>query len=277
MYKPKRVIDDLVGNTPVVLLRRVAPVRLKLELRSPNATVMDRVAKVLVREAGPGIWREAGDGALAVAVAMQGALHRHPVEVFLPENTPLEVRLTLQLYRAKVMLTAFALGAQGSLDAARAAGAVLSDRFPRARLESLQQVGRELLDSEERIDAFVAPIGTGATLTAIGPLLRGKFPQVLLVGVRPFAEGWRPHRQAGVLPWPGVEPPLLSSTERVDDETAWKMRAQLGREEGLLVSIGTAAGVEAARRVALTLGPDARVYALASDTGERDFSLAGQF
>lgn len=253
--------------------------RLKLELRSPNATVMDRVAKVLVRNAGPGVWREAGDGSLAVAVAMQGVLTGNPVELFLPENTSYEVRQTLLIYRAKVTLTPFAAGAQGSLAMARAAGPLLSERFPEARIEALEEVGRELLQSEERIDAFVAPVGSGATLSAVGRLLRAKFPAVKLVAVRPLEGSWRPHRQAGVFPQtaaPLLDEGLVSSTEVVDDGAAWKMRARLAREEGLLVSVGAAAGVEAACRVAIALGPDARIYALASDSGERDFSLAEQ-
>ena len=254
MYKHNGVIDDLVGETPVVLLQRVVPpgagtVRLKLETRSPNATVMDRVAKRMARDAGPGSWRVAGDGALAIAVAMQGALHGRQVEAFLPEGTCLEVRQTLLVYRAKVTLTPFAQGADGSLEAARAAGEVLSDRFP-----------------EERIDAFVAPV---EVLSCVVPVLREKFPAVKGVGWKPFEGAWRPHRQAGVSF--GPEP-----TQIVDDPSAWKMRDRLGRDEGLLLSIGAAAGVELACRIAVELGADARVYALAFDTGERDFSLAEQ-
>ncbi len=268
------MIDDVVGDTPVVILQRVVPpgagsVRVKLELNSPNGTLMDRLARVLAREAGPGPWREAGDGALAIAVAMQGALHGQRVEVFLPEGTCLEVRQSLLVYRANLTLTPFANGPRGSLAAARSAGPVLSDRFPGARAEAFGAIGRELLASEERIDAFVAP---RELLETIGPVLREKFPAVQLRAWQPVAGGWRPHRQAGVFSGPEPE-----AADWVDDETAWAMRTRLGREEGLLVSIATAAGIELARRGAVELGPDARVYALAAETGERDFSLQAQF
>ncbi len=240
---------------------------------------MDRVARHLVRSAKEQVWREAGDGALVVAVAMQGALHGHPVEAFVSEDTPLEVRQTLVTYGAKVVLTAFAEGGAGALAAARQAGGVLSDLYPNARLEALEEAGHELLLALEHIDAFVATVATGATLTAVGRVLRTKFPTVKLVAVRPFANGWRPHRQHGVLPQaqtPLLEPALVSATELVDDATAWKMRERLGREEGLLLSAGTAAGIEAACRVAVELGPKAHVCLLASDTGERSFSVADQ-
>ncbi len=275
---------DEARQTPVVQLQRVGPpggaaIWLKLETRSPNATVMDRVARHLARAAGAGTWREAADGALAVAVAMQGALHGHPVEAYLPEDTPLEVRQTLMTYGAKVTLTPFAQGGSGALAAARNAGGTLSELFPDARLAAMSEVGRELLASVDRLDAFVAPIATGATLTAIGRLLRAKFPQVQLVAVRPFAGPWRPHRQHGAVPQAEaalLDASLISSTELVDDQTAWAMRERLGREEGLLLSSSTAAAIEAACRVAKSLGPDARVCTLAADTGERSFSVAEQ-
>lgn len=249
MYKHIEVIDEVVGETPVVRLQRVGggAVRLKLETRSPNATVMDRVARHLVKRAGQGVWREAGDGARAVAVAMQGALHARPVEIWLPEDVPLEVRQTLMTYGAKVTLTPFALGPAG---ARAAAGQTLSDLFPDAFRAAMEEIGRELRASEERIDAFVGPAEV--------------FPDLNAVGVHPAAS---PHRQHGQLEGDG---------EVVDDRAAWAMRERLGREEGLLVSAATAAHVEAACRVAARLGPDARVYALAFDTGERSFSTAAQ-
>jgi cysteine synthase A len=238
---------------------------------------MDRVAKLLVRNAGPGPWVEAGDGALAIAVAMQAALRGASLEVFLSEDVTLEVRQTLMTYRAKVTLTPFAEGKAGAVRRGRALGPLLSDLFPHARVEAMEQIGRELLASEEQIDAFVAPLGTGATLSAVGRVLRSKFPAVKLVAVKPFAGQWKPHRQAGVFPEPLAAPAEVGFTERVDDLSAWKMRTRLGTDEGLLVSVGAAAGVEAACRVAIGLGPGARIVALASDTGERDFSLAEQF
>lgn len=275
---------DEARQTPVVKLQRVVPagggtVWLKLETRSPNATVMDRVARHLALAAGEGPWREAADGALAVALAMQGALRGRAVEAFLPEDTPLEVRQTLMTYGAKVTLTPFAEGGAGALAAARKAGGILSEQFPAARIAALEELGRELLAAVPPLDAFVATLATGATLTTLGRLLRAQRPAVKLVAVRPFADGWRPHRQHGVLPQALtslLDPSLVSATEIVDDATAWKMRERLGREEGLLLSAGTAAGIEAACRVAAALGAEKHVAVIASDTGERSFSVAEQ-
>lgn len=237
------MIDEMVGETPVVQLLRVGggAVRLKLETRSPNATVMDRVARHLVKDRPPAPWREAGDPALCVALAMQGALHGVPVEVTLPADVPLEVRQTLMTYGAQATLAP--MGAPMPTDTLRA-------KFPGALAAALAEIGAELRRTEERIDAFVGPPG-------------------VLIGVPCFDVGpaATPNRQHGH---------FGGSAEIVDDATAWKMRERLGREEGLLLSAASAAHVVAACRVAERLGPGARVYALAFDTGERSFSTAEQ-
>lgn len=229
------MIDEVVGQTPVVRLQRVGggAVHLKLETRSPNATVMDRVARHLSG------WTTAGDGALGVALAMRGAVRGQPVEVTLPEDVPLEVRQTLMTYGAKVTLQKFP--ARPTADVAAALTA------------AFEEIAAELLASEERVDAFIGP-----------PQFARWFKKV--VGVRSAAQ---PNRQHGA-------DALGGDGEVVDDATAWRMRERLGREEGLLLSAATAAHVEAACRVAARLGPDARVYALAFDTGERSFSTAEQ-
>lgn len=227
------MIDEVVGKTPVVRLQRVGggAVHLKLETRSPNATLMDRVARHLSG------WTTAGDGSLGVALAMRGAVHGQAVAVTLPEDVPLEVRQTLMTYGAKVTLAKFP--ARPAVDAVAALEA------------AYEEIANELRASEERIDAFVGPAAFSRW-----------FPKV--VTVRPAAQPNRQHAAE------------TTGDEVVDDATAWKMRERLGREEGLLLSAATAAHVEAACRVAARLGPEARVYALAFDTGERSFSTAEQ-
>ncbi len=252
------VIDQLVGQTPCVLLQRVGPrgaaqVWLKLETRSPNATFLDRVARHWPKP--DGAFHVTGDGALAVAVAMQGALQNIPVEATLPEDTPLEVRQTLLTYGAKVTLAPFGQPLQPETT---------------GLLEAASEVARELLASHPRLDAIVAP---SPLLELLADVLREKHPALRAIAVRPFEGPWRPHRQAGVF---SADAPSAETTELVDDATAWKMRERLGKEEGLLLSAGTAACVEAACRIAARLGPGAQVVTLALDTGERSFSAGDQ-
>lgn|GEM_PF-2787566 len=253
-----QVIDQLVGQTACVLLQRVVPrgaaqVWLKLETRSPNATFFDRVARHWPKP--DGAFHVTGHGALAVAVAMQGALQNIPVEATLPDDTPLEVRQTLLTYAAKVTLAPFGQPLQPELTGLR---------------EAAEEVARELLASHPRLDAVIAP---SPLLELLVDSLRAKHPDLRAIAVRPFEGPWRPHRQAGFFT---ADAPAAETTEVVDDAAAWKMRERLGKEEGLLLSASSAACVEAACREAVRLGPGAQVVTLALDTGERSFSTADQ-
>jgi cysteine synthase A len=268
-------------------------VSLKLETFSPNATYFDRVARALMDQArlpeGSTV-REAGNGALCVAVAAQCAARKLKLECWLSEDTSIEVRQSLELWRAKVHLTPFESGPEGARTAARGAGKLLSEMYPSVRIAVAHQVGRELgaqvTADGGRIDAFVAGCGSGATLSGVLSELKTTWPMVEGIAVQPSKSPvidhgiWKPHRQPGNAPGPGVpllDRTLVARTMDVSDADAWAMRARLGREEGLLLSVASAASVCAAERYVLERGADCRVYALAVDTGERDFSLEGFF
>jgi len=285
----------LIGKTPVARLQRVGQgcVFLKLETFSPNATYFDRVAQALCEQAelpGGSTVYEAGNGALCVAVAAQCAARGWSLKAWLPEDASIEVRQSLQLWGAAVTLTAFEAGPEGARAAGRAAGKLLSETFPSVRIAVAHEVGRELVetvrDDGGRIDAFVAGCGSGATLSGVMSELRAVWPSVEGVAVQPAKSPvidhgiWKPHRQPGNASWPKVpmlDRTLVSRTMDVADSDAWAMRARLGREEGLLLSTASAASVCAAERLVAEKGDGCRVYALAVDTGERDFSLEGFF
>lgn len=285
----------LIGNTPIARLQRVGSgcVFLKLETFSPNATYFDRVAWALCEQArlpeGTQV-REAGNGAMCVAVAAQCAARKLQLTCWLSEDASIEVRQALDRWGAKLHLTPFDLGAEGARLAAREAGKVLSETFPSVRLQVAHLLGRELTaqvkQGEGRIDAFVAGCGTGATLSGVLSELKAAWPMIEGVAVQPSKSPvidhgiWKPHRQPGNTPGPKVpllDRTLVARTMDVSDTDAWEMRARLGREEGLLLSVASAASVCAAERLVKEKGGDCRVYALAVDTGERDFSLEGFF
>ncbi len=285
----------LIGKTPVARLQRVGRgcVFLKLETFSPNATYFDRVAKALCDQAALPAGAtvvEAGNGALCIAVASQCAARGWKLKAWLPEDASIEVRQSLELWGAVLTLTPFEAGPEGSRIAARATGKLLSETYPSVRIAVAHDVGRELVDTVRadggRIDAFVAGCGSGATLSGVMSELRAAWPGVEGVAVQPAKSPvidhgiWKPHRQPGNASWPRVpmlDRTLVSRTIDVADEDAWAMRARLGREEGLLVSTASAASVCAAERLVAEKGDGCRVYALAVDTGERDFSLEAFF
>jgi cysteine synthase A len=278
----------VIGQTPVVRLQRVGAGRicLKLETFSPNATIADRLALALCDRSSGGTIREGGDGALCIALAAQCAMRKWPFECWLSEDASIETRQALQHLAAKLTLTPFEEGPSGAKKRARQAGPLLSEEFGSVRLEVGHAIGAEIVKTEERVDAFVCGIGTGATISAVMSTLKTKWPHAVGVAVQPASAPvidqriWKPHRQPGNAPSanvPMLDRTLVSRVIDVRDEEAWEMRARLGREEGLLLSIGSAAAVVGAEKIAVELEAEATVLALAADTGERDFSLAEQF
>ncbi len=288
---------------------------LKLEHLSPTGSAYDRRCWALIKAAETDGRLQAGmrvlegsDGATAVSMAWVCANSGHPFTAFIPENATLETRELLRAYGAEVEITPFTQGLRGAI--ARAAekaselGAVRawSPRLHHnAETVALQRelLGRELelaAKAQGRIDAFVCGVGTGATLAAVAELKPRLLPAetqqtspIQLVAVEPTESATlsggapHPHRLLGL--GPGFIPASVTAQTRsaidwiatVSAEAAWRMKERIAREEGLLVGIATGAGVVAAVDLAAQLGPERAIFTLASDTGERYFSLAEQF
>ncbi|HLT30130.1 MAG TPA: cysteine synthase family protein [Myxococcaceae bacterium] len=295
---------ETAAGTPVVRLGRVVPeggarIFLKLESRLPTGSLKDRVATArLERALGEGRLTAgapvvvASLGNLGIALAQVCTRRGHRLHVVMPRSASLERRALLRLMGARLELTAMDEGLSGAIRAAEALaqslpGACLLAADPTADAEVFARgLGAELVAQVQaeggRIDAFVCGVGSGATLLGVSRALREAFPRVQRVGVEPdvsagFSGGLHaPHRLQelglGFVPG-GVDASLADSWETVSEREAWDMRLRLAREEGLLVGIGTGANVVAALRKARALGPGAAVYTLASETGERDFSL----
>jgi cysteine synthase A len=301
-------ILELVSQTPTVALSRVisrgASVHLKLELLSPTASLKDRVAVAAVAEAlaggvlqDGGLLVEPSLGNTAVSLAFACASRRISLTAVLPDSASLERRALLRAYRAKVVLTPAEGGLSGAIAHARALraqapGAVTLGLYDgRVALEvHARQTAQELLETVRAdggaVGGFVCGVGSGATLAAVGRVLKQAYPALRVVAVEPAASPLlgggapRPHRlqELGF----DFSPPALArggvdQVIAVTDAEAWAMKARLGREEGLLVGISTGANVVAALQVAAELGPEARVYTVACDSGEREFSLGEQF
>ena len=264
-----------IGSTPVVQLVRAAggaDVRVKLETRSPTGCFADRVARELVRKVADGAAvRHGGDGVLEVALA--GALRERGgrLHAFIPESSSIEVRQSLAALGATVELTPHAEGAEG-------ARARVGEGF--RAVDVALAVGQATLQWAIEFKATVVADGGRCDALALsGPFdwkhlmesLRGDGvnPQLLVPAV---ADGRTTHRLAGLS--------LASRTPLgavvVDDAFGWNWSQRLAREEGLLLSPAAASTVGVAIEHAQK-HPGARVYAIASDTGERFFSLRDTF
>ena len=289
---------ELVGNTPLVRLRRVvkggyAQVLAKVESLNPGGSVKDRIALAMVEEAeAQGILRpgysivEATSGNSGVALAMVAAAKGYKLVIFMPENAPAQRRRLLARYGAEVRLTPAYLSMEGSYNGAGAlvesnSECVILDVFrnPSVVRVHRETTGREIIQATQgKVDAFVTGVGTGGTITGVGERLKEGNPSVLIVAVEPAGSQVMASGTAGLHAIPGIGadfvPPLLNreiidEIVPVTDEEAAQMSLRLAREEGLLAGISSGANVVASLAIAQRLGEGKTVVTVLADTGER--------
>jgi [CysO sulfur-carrier protein]-thiocarboxylate-dependent cysteine synthase len=274
---------DLIGNTPLVELRRLSPpgrvIYAKLEGQNPTGSVKDRVALKMVEEADlqPGQeLLEPTSGNTGISLALVAKLKGLKLTCVMPSNATPERRALLELYGATIIESPGELGSNGAVRMAQAI-ADSDDRYvmlfqygneanPRAHYEG---TGAEIARELPRLDAFVAGLGTGGTLMGTGRRLREAFPDVQIVAAEPLpgdpVMGLRSLED-------GYVPPILdvSQLDRKllvsNAESAAAVRVLLERE-GLFAGVSAGAAVHVARRIADELPEGAVVVALLADGG----------
>jgi len=293
-------ITRLVGNTPLVQLQRLprprgAEVWGKLESRNPSGSVKDRVVLGILQDAArrgelkPGdTVVEASAGSMAVALALMGPAMGYQVALTMPEGIPLERRRLLMYLGADIRASKTEEGMKGAqalaAELAQADGYFYLRQFESAVAVQVHREGtaREILEATAgRVDAFVAGVGTGATITGVGGALKQADPSTLVVAVEPLrspllSRGWSgEHGIPGLGPDfvpPILDRELIDEVVTVSDDDAAQTMRRLA-EEGLLVGPSSGANTFAALRVALRLGAGKRVVTVWPDTGERHLSL----
>lgn len=292
---------DLVGRTPLVRLPRLSPkggaeVCGKLESRNPAGSVKDRPALEMIlaaeREgkirAGATIV-EATSGNTGISLAMIAAVKGYRCVLVMPEDMSTARRQILRSYGAEVVLTPAPEGMAGAVERAQHIVSESENAFMPQQFENAANpLSHEKSTAEEiwratggKLDAFVAGVGTGGTITGVGKVLKERLPSLLIVGVEPRASavlsGGKPGLHgiqglgAGFIPTV-LDRSLLDEVQTVTDIAADKMMRRLAREEGLLVGPSAGANVHAAVEVAKRLGPEARVVTILCDGGERYLS-----
>jgi cysteine synthase A len=294
---------DLVGATPLVRLRRLPPpgsalVLAKLESQNPGGSIKDRIALAMVEDAErrgilkPGATLvEPTSGNTGVGLAMVAAVKGYRLILTMPEDMSEERRRLLARYGAEIHLTPAIEGMTGAVHAAQALCQahpeyVMPQQFQNPANPEVHRrtTALEILEATDgRLDAFVAGVGTGGTITGVGEVLRERLGRsVRIVAVEParspvLAGGrFAVHGIQGIGASfvPGIfNRAVVDEIVGVRDEDAMATALRLAREEGLLVGVSAGANVWAAISVAARLGAGRRVVTVLPDTGERYLSV----
>ena len=294
-------ILDKIGGTPLVRINKLnqggAEVVVKVESFNPGSSVKDRIAFAMIEAAEqegklkPGaLIIEPTSGNTGIGLAFVAAVKGYHLILTMPETMSIERRKLAQAYGAEIVLTEGAKGMKGAIAKAlelREAnpGSFIPQQFenPANPAYHKAHTGPEIwADSDGKVDAFVAGVGTGGTLTGVGEYLREKNPNVKIFAVEPdtspvLAGGAPgPHKIQGI--GAGFVPKVLNTnliTEviGVSAENAGKTARAAAAQEGLLVGISSGAALYAALELAKR--PEfagKRIVALLPDTGERYLS-----
>jgi cysteine synthase A len=309
---PPILVDDvldLVGDTPLVAIRRLgreaprATVWAKMEQANPAGSVKDRICQAMIEEAERagklkpgGVVIEPTSGNTGVGLAMVCAVRGYRCVLTMPESMTLERRQLLEAFGAEVVLTPEERQLDGAIAKAneiaeRTPGSFVPQQFdnPANPRVHAQTTAREILRamSPLSIDAFVAGVGTGGTISGVGAVLRTEQqPPPRIIAVEPascatISRGERgPTKIQGLAPGfvpRNYDPSVVDEARTVTDADAWRTKAMLARSEGLLVGISAGAAVHVALEIARELGEGRNVVTVLPDTGERYFSLEEYF
>lgn len=303
MAKIYQSILETIGETPIVKLNRLVPkdsadIYLKLEFFNPGGSVKDRIALNMIEAAEKAGELNPGDtiveptsGNTGVGLAMVGAAKGYPVIIVMPDTMSIERRKLIQAYGATLILTPGAEGMKGAI--AKATELASQDGFflplqfnnPANAEAHRETTAKEIqaVFGDTGLDAFVAGIGTGGTITGAGQELKRANPALKIYAVEPEESSvlkggaHSPHKIQGI--GAGFVPEILDTTIydqvlSVPSETALETAREVAAKEGILVGISAGAAIHSALEVAKELGSDKKVLAIVPDNGERYLSTA---
>ena len=287
-----KTLNDLVGNTPLVRLKRMPGhttnfVLGKLEGNNPAGSVKDRAALSMImkaEEAGrikPGdTLIEATSGNTGIALAMVAAMQGYKMILVLPENASIERRQTMAAFGAKFILTPQPQGMEGARDIAqdmqaRGEGVIL-DQFSNTDnpLAHYDNTGREIWEQTEgRITHFVSSMGTTGTIMGVSRYLKAKNPEIQIIGCQPTDGSQIP----GIRKWPEAYLPKIFDSKRVDQvievsqTDAEETTRRMAKEEGIFCGISAGGAMWVALQLSTTL-KNATIVSIVCDRGDRYLS-----
>jgi len=297
---------DLIGSTPIVRINKIpgltgGSVYAKMELFNPGGSIKDRICLSMIEAAEKAGRLHPGDtiieptsGNTGIGLALVAAVKGYKAILVMPESMSTERFGLLSSFGAEVVLTSAIDGMKGSIIEAERLlkenpGYFMPDQFsnPANPEAHRKTTGPEIWDSMNgEVDAFVAAVGTGGTITGVGEVLKQRNKNIRIVAVEPASSpvisggSPGPHKIQGI--GAGFIPSVLNrdiidEIIPVTDDEAFETAKLLSKEEGLMVGISSGANVFAAMKVAKKLGAGKNVVTVLCDTGERYISIEKYF
>lgn len=292
-------ITETIGRTPLVKINHIekgmADIYVKLESFNPGGSVKDRPALYMIKDAEEkGLLKkgdtiiEATSGNMGIALSMIGAASGYKVKIVMPDTMSVERRRIMTAYGAELVLTEGKLGMKGSVEKAeelsKENGYFLTRQFSNEAnlLSHIETTAKEVWeDTEGKIDAFIAGVGTGGTISGVGKILKEQNKDILVVAVQPAKS---PVLTGGAPSGHGIQGiganfiPDIYKGDVVDEiidmteETAYEAARALGKNEGILAGMSSGGNFAVAIEIAKRLGEGKRVVTILPDTGERYLS-----
>ena len=296
--------DELIGKTPLLELTHIekkyglkAKIFAKLEYFNPAGSVKDRIAKAMIDDAEEkGLLKEGSviieptSGNTGIGLASVAAARGYRIIIVMPETMSVERRQIMKAYGAELVLTDGAKGMKGAIEKADelakeipnsfVPGQFVNEANPKAHFAT---TGPEIFeDTDGNVDFFVAGVGTGGTITGTGKYLKSKLPNVKVVAVEPKSSAVLstgvagPHKIQGI--GAGFVPKVLDTAVYdeiipVENDDAFAMGKEVGRNEGVLVGISSGAALWAAVELAKRPENEGKnIVVLFPDTGDRYLS-----
>ena len=306
MPQPPKIANDmleLIGYTRLVRLNRIpypdsAEMIVKLESQNPMDSVKDRIGAAMINAAerdglikpNETVIIEPTSGNTGIALAFAAAVKGYQLIVTMPDTVTVERRRVLTALGAEVVLTPGAEGMKGAIKKAADLAEATPNGWTPGQFDNpanpeihRRTTAEEILeDTDGRIDAFMAGVGTGGTIAGVGQVLKERIgPQVRVIAVEPSSSpvlsGGEPGPNkiqgigAGFVPR-NYDPSVVDRVMTVDYNDALEMARRLGREEGIFCGISSGAITWAAREVAKEMGEGQRIVSIICDFGERYLS-----
>jgi cysteine synthase A len=304
MAKIVQSVTELIGDTPLVRLNRLVPagsaeVYVKLEYQNPGASVKDRIAISMIEVAEQEGRIKPGDtiieptsGNTGIGLALVAAAKGYKAILVMPETMSIERRNLLRAYGAELVLTPGSEGMNGAVRKAEELAQENPSYFLPQQFKNQANVkihrettGPEIVEAinslDGKLDAFIAGIGTGGTITGAGEVLKKNFEGIKIYAVEPAASpllsGGKPgpHKIQGI--GANFVPDILNrdiydGVITIENEDAFEYARRAAKEEGILCGISSGAAIYAALQVAKELGEGKRVVAVVPSNGERYLS-----